>query len=159
MASEAGFPLPLEGGCRCGRIGLRVTQAPTFSFACHCTDCQTLSGSAFSLGLAVADRGVEVRGETHVWAKTAESGHTSRAHTCPDCTTWLFTRTESTPGVTVLRPSALQDHSWFRPIAQIYTRSAMPWALLPTQFSYATEFQDPQPLIDAFALGGIRPGT
>jgi len=40
----------IEGGCRCGHIRYRVTadKLPNV-YACHCRDCQTWSGSAFSL--------------------------------------------------------------------------------------------------------------
>jgi hypothetical protein len=42
-----------EGGCFCGTVRYRITADPLFGFACHCTDCQQLTASAFSLGLAV----------------------------------------------------------------------------------------------------------
>ena len=142
--------LPLHGACRCGKITYRVTQAPRFSFACHCTDCQSLSASAFSLALAVADTGFDLTGEPHIWAKKAESGHTASNFTCPDCTTWLFTRTDSAPGITIVRPSSLTDHRWFRPVAQIFTRSALPWALQAVPLSYETEFKDPAPIAKIF---------
>lgn len=41
-------------------------------------------------------------------------------------------------------------------VAQVFTRSALPRALR-VQFSYETEFKDPTPLEQAFAIGGIRP--
>jgi hypothetical protein len=31
--------------------------------------------------------------------------------------------------------------------------------LMPVQFSYATELESPEPLEQAFAIGGIRPGS
>ena len=46
----------LQGGCRCGRVRYQIDDEPKFSFACHCTDCQQLSASAFSLALTVFDR-------------------------------------------------------------------------------------------------------
>jgi hypothetical protein len=159
MDLHEGFPLPLDGACRCGRITYRMTQVPKFSFACHCTDCQVFSASAFSMALAVADAGFELTGEPHVWTKTGSSGKPSHNYTCPDCATWTHTRPESAPGLTIVRPSTLADHSWFRPVGQIFTRSALAWALMPVQFSYATEFESPEPLEQAFAIGGIRPGS
>ena len=116
-----------------------------------------MSASAFSLGLAVVDAGFAVQGEPRFWAKRADSGNTSRAFTCPNCATWLFTRTESAPGLTIVRPSALRDHRWFRPVAQIFTRSALPWALMPVAISYEAEFTDPEPLAKIFAAA-VRPG-
>ena len=43
----------LVGGCRCGHIHYEITEQPWFGFACHCTDCQQLTASAFSLGITV----------------------------------------------------------------------------------------------------------
>ena len=43
----------LEGGCQCGAIRYRVTGAPVTFYACHCTECQKQSASAFGLSLWV----------------------------------------------------------------------------------------------------------
>ena len=154
-----GFPLPLGGGCRCGRIRYRVTAEPRFLFACHCTDCQQMTASAFSLGMAVPAEGFVPEGELHCWEKRADSGGWSRAYRCPDCAVWTHTLTEKAPAFAIVRPITLDDHGWVRPVAQIFTRSALPWALMPVQFTYETEFKDTTPLEQAFALGGIRPGA
>ena len=159
MNTGGSFPLPLEGGCRCGRIRYRVTAAPLFTFACHCTDCQQLTSSAFSLGMAVPDTGFALRDGDGpgCWTKTGSSGKQSHQYTCPACAGWTHTRADSVPGIIIVRPMTLDDHAWVRPVAQIFTRSALPWALMPVQFSYETEFDDPTPLEQAFAIGGIRP--
>ena len=151
------FPLPLEGGCRCGRLRYRVTAAPRFIFACHCTDCQRMSASAFALGMVVEEAGFTIESAPHRWTKTGSSGKPSHQFTCPDCAGWTHTMPEAVPGMVILRPMTLDDRSWVRPITQIYTKSALPWALMPVQFSYAEEFDDPAPLTKAFAIGGIRP--
>ena len=150
------FPLPLQGQCRCGQLRYRVSQAPLFSYACHCTDCQQLTASAFSLGLAVPAGGFTTEGETHASEKTADSGGWSRRFTCPTCAVWTHTRTEHAPDIAIVRPGTLQDHGWFRPVAQLFTRSAYPWALMPLQLSYEAEFPDPAALRHAFAAA-IRP--
>ena len=40
--------LPQTGGCQCGALRYEVTQAPHMIYACHCTDCQRMTSSAFS---------------------------------------------------------------------------------------------------------------
>jgi len=52
--------LPREGGCRCGRVRVKVTAAPLITMACHCTGCQRMSASAFSLSAAIPTPGFEV---------------------------------------------------------------------------------------------------
>ena len=159
LGGHDAWPLPLHGACRCGRIRYQVATAPKFIFACHCTDCQQFTASAFSLGMAVDKTAFSVEGETHVWARTADSGKQSRKFTCPDCAGWTHTTTDSEPDLVVVRPITLAEHGWVRPIAQIFTGSALPWALLPTQFSFEKDFVDAAPLARAFAAGGIRPAT
>ena len=46
-----------EGGCRCGRVRLRVEAPPLITMACHCTGCQRMSASAFSLTVQYVLRG------------------------------------------------------------------------------------------------------
>ncbi len=37
----------LEGGCSCGAIRYKLTNTPLIVHACHCRDCQRVTGSAF----------------------------------------------------------------------------------------------------------------
>ena len=41
-----------EGGCRCGQVRIKMTAPPFLTMACHCTGCQRMTGSAFSLSAA-----------------------------------------------------------------------------------------------------------
>ena len=46
--------LPQTGGCLCGKIRYEISEAPRLVYTCHCTECQHLTSSAFSIALAVA---------------------------------------------------------------------------------------------------------
>jgi hypothetical protein len=149
----------LEGGCRCGAIRYGVTADPLTSFACHCTDCQHLSASAYSLALVVPKAAFGItKGEPQGWSKTGSSGKPSHQFTCPTCATWTHTKPESAAEYVIVRPMSLDEHAWFRPVAQIFTRSALPWASMPTLLSYESEFEDPAPLLAAYRAGGIGHG-
>lgn len=39
--------MKIDGGCHCGFITYEAQIDPEAVAICHCTDCQTLSGSAF----------------------------------------------------------------------------------------------------------------
>ena len=39
--------MKVDGGCHCGNIRYEAEVDPAKVVICHCTDCQTLSGSAF----------------------------------------------------------------------------------------------------------------
>lgn len=43
--------LPQAGGCPCEKIRSKITEQPGLVYACHCTDCQHITSSAFSLGV------------------------------------------------------------------------------------------------------------
>ena len=40
--------MKVEGACHCGFISVEAEIDPKKVSICHCTDCQTISGSAFS---------------------------------------------------------------------------------------------------------------
>ncbi|MBH9537895.1 GFA family protein [Novosphingopyxis sp. YJ-S2-01] len=150
----------LKGGCRCGEIRYVARSAPLFSFACHCTDCQQLTSGAFSLGLTVPRDSFEVtKGEPRIWTKIADSGKPSHQYSCPNCAGWTHTLAEGSSEIIILRPTTLDNHKWVRPVGEIFTRSALPWATLATALSYETEFDDTQPLIDAFQAADLVPGS
>ena len=52
--------LPIEGGCRCGRVRFRLTERPWLEAACHCRGCQRMTASAFSTTLVMPDGGFAV---------------------------------------------------------------------------------------------------
>jgi hypothetical protein len=41
------------GGCACGAARYRLTAAPLIVHACHCRDCQRLTGGAFALNMGL----------------------------------------------------------------------------------------------------------
>ncbi len=42
-----------KGGCQCGVISYELLGPPITLYRCHCTDCQTASGSAFGMSMWV----------------------------------------------------------------------------------------------------------
>ena len=100
----------LIGGCRCGHIRYEITEQPWFGFACHCTDCQQLTASAFSLGITVPESGFRlVQNRPQQWTKIGSSGRPSHQFTCPNCSGWTHTKPEVLAGGLVLRPMTLDD--------------------------------------------------
>lgn len=148
---------PLTGGCRCGKIRYAISKAPLFVMACHCTDCQEMTASAFSLGMPVAEEGFAIEGDPWAITKTADSGKESRAFRCRDCATWTHSIADGSPGVVIVRPTTLDDPDWIEPVAQIYLRSALPWAKLDVPHGYDKAFDDPSDIVATFAARGIRP--
>ena len=75
---------PQAGGCLRGQIRYEITEAPLLVDTCHCTDCQHLTSSAFSIALAVAGFRL-TGGEPRPLEAIAESGHVKVRWLCPTC--------------------------------------------------------------------------
>ena len=83
--------LPREGGCRCGQVRIKISAPPLVTMACHCTGCQKMSSSAFSLSAAVPSEGFAVtKGEPVIGGLHGATRH----YFCPHCMSWMFTRPE-----------------------------------------------------------------
>ena len=157
MAEAKDWKLPWDGGCRCGEVRIRVTAAPLLTGACHCTGCQRMTASAYSLTLTLPADGFEVTaGEPVIGGLHGPDAH--HFH-CPRCKSWLFTRAEGFDWFVNLRPSALDDHGWFEPFVELWTSEMLPWAKTPARHSYETfpPMEQWETLMQAFAAEGVRP--
>ncbi len=83
--------MKVTGRCHCGQISFEAEIDPAQVRVCHCTDCQTLTGTAFRTNVAsLPGTFVLKSGTPKIYIKTAESGN-QRAHGfCPDCGTPLY---------------------------------------------------------------------
>ena len=125
--------LPWEGGCRCGQVRLRVSAPPIITMACHCTGCQRMSASAFSLSAAIPSEGFAVvQGEPVIGGLHGASRH----YFCPHCMSWMFTRPEGIDAFVNLRATMLDDARWFTPFIETWTSEKLPWASTPAVHSY-----------------------
>ena len=153
-----GWDLPWEGRCRCDAVRIRVTKPPLLAGACHCSGCQKMSASAYSLTLSLPADGFEVVAGEPV--EGGLGGPVSHHFHCPACKTWLFTRAEGFDWFVNLRPSALDEHGWFEPFVELWTREKLPWAQTGAPHGYETtpEMAEFEGLMKAYAAKGARPG-
>ena len=122
--------LPMTGGCACGKLRYRITAQPFMVTACHCTTCQNRTGSAFSMNMMVPRDGFEVaQGAVLTRTMATASGNLSVHNYCEACLVRTHSEPGANPAVTFVRPGTLDDTKELAPIAQIWTRSAQPWAL------------------------------
>jgi hypothetical protein len=143
---------PVEGGCACGAVRYRLTAAPLCVYTCHCSDCQTLTTSVFSLnGIVRADTLEIVRGELKSWIRTADSGNRIPQHVCAACGVRIYTEAPQATGTRTLRLGSLDDTSWLRPAAAIWMKSAQPWVLMPDEvLLYEAGADDFRPIVQAW---------
>ncbi len=123
---------PLEGGCICGTLRYRVSDLPLSVLACHCGNCKRRSGAAYSLSMMTLRKDFEqTSGETITCEVAGGSGSMHRQHYCPNCLTRTHSEMLAYPEIVTVRPGTLDDPRAVTPIAQIWTKLALSYALLP----------------------------
>lgn len=122
----------LYGGCLCGAVRYRLTeQFRMRPYACHCTDCQSRTGSAFSEHMLVGEGDIHIEGETDIGRFTQPSGALSRIIGCPVCKTRIYAANDERPGMASLRCGTLDRSAEIVPAAHIWVRSKQPWIVVP----------------------------
>jgi hypothetical protein len=124
----------LEGGCACGAIRYRLTNTPMIVHACHCRDCQKLTGSAFVINLWIERAFVDASGDEPIAfaVPPGPSGTLHEVFACAKCGTRLWSKYHSAPGDSVLlRAGTLDEPGAITPDVHIFTRSKVPWLELP----------------------------
>lgn len=123
----------IEGRCACGGVHFRLTKAPIFVEACHCHDCQRLSGAPFSLRGWIEEDAVELTAgipTSHTLPSGSGADHDLIA--CAECGSPLWSWYHNMPeGVVAVHAGTLADLAVMTPQAHIFTRSKQPWLELP----------------------------
>lgn len=123
--------MKVDGICHCGHITYEAEIDPDDVFLCHCTDCQTLTGSAFRLVVRVDEADYkQLTGEVKTYIKTAESGNLRAQTFCPECGTAIYaTDAGDTDGPRFfgLRIATARQRDFLPPKRHFWHRSAQPW--------------------------------
>ena len=122
-----------EGGCACGAVRYRLSEEPLIVHACHCRDCQRLTGAPFVLNLWIERKFVLPSGaEPQIAQLKAGSGTGHDVAFCGTCSTALWSRYHAPPGDTLfVRGVTLDEPDAYAPDVHIFTRSKLPWLVLP----------------------------
>ena len=62
--------MKVDGACACGAIRIEAEADPEKTQICHCTDCQTATGTAFRISLPVSGATVKISGKPATYVKT-----------------------------------------------------------------------------------------
>jgi hypothetical protein len=140
-----------EGGCSCGAVRYRLTSEPMFVHCCHCLNCQRQTGSAFVINLLIEADRVEVAGEPRAVGVPRDDGSAQRIYRCPTCQVAVFSE-YGHPRVWFVRAGTLDDPSTVAPDVHIYTRSKLPWVVLPESVPAVDVYYDRHELWPAASL-------
>ena len=122
---------PLTGSCLCGAIRYTVDVPITELRACHCTHCQKASGAAGSVNAVVPRAALKItQGTAKRYDAKADSGRTLYRYFCGDCGSPIYSQRATAPETAVLRAGTLDSAGDMKITANIWTRSARPWATI-----------------------------
>lgn len=121
----------LTGGCLCEAVRYSAQGRIDRAYACHCSECQTRSGSAFALLLPVPAAGLQVTGELLVAPQEEANGVIAQLHMCALCYTRIHTLNPLWTGLAILRAGTLDNSAAVSPAFHIWTGSKQQWFTLP----------------------------
>ena len=121
------------GRCACGEVRYRLTSPPMFVHACHCSECQRLSGGAFAVNAMIeADRVETLAGEPEPVPVTGTSGKPQAIFRCPRCHVALWSHYPGAgPKIRFVRVGTLDEPARLPPDIHIFTSTKLPWLALP----------------------------
>lgn len=119
--------LPLHlGGCLCGGVRYRITQAIGFAEHCHCTMCRKAHGAAFSSNAVVDAAHFELT-QGAALVSEYESSAGRRKCFCSRCGSQLFIRRLNRPEVVVVTLGSMDDAPDAKPLRHVFVGSKAPW--------------------------------
>ena len=116
------------GGCRCGDVRYKLLNPPLFVHACHCTDCQKKSGSAFGITTIILECDIElVQGKL----STKQIAAHLMAFICEFCKQVIYKTATNHPETALLNSQTLDDLRDLEIHAHIWTVDKHTWLELP----------------------------
>src|SRR5262252_5484191 len=65
---ERSMQIPLIGGCQCGKLRYELSEMPRLVYCCHCTTCQKITASAFSISVVVIEEAFHLTAGHPTWS-------------------------------------------------------------------------------------------
>ena len=146
----------LTGGCLCGAVrsvlrdGFRLGP-----YACHCTDCQSRTGTAFSEHMLFSISDFEVTGELDTGQFAQPSGAKSQIFGCVVCKTRIHAVNDQRGGFGSLRCGTLNNSSELNLKLHVWVRSKQPWLALPDDAVVMDE--QPKSTAEWIKFAGLAP--
>jgi len=119
----------ISGSCLCGAVRFTIGAPVTELRACHCKDCQKVSGSFGTVNAIVPAEAFKItKGTPRRYEKTADSGRVLYRHFCGDCGAPIYSFRAATPERVVVRAGAFDGAGPMKITGNIWTKSAREWA-------------------------------
>jgi hypothetical protein len=128
-AKNGEHAMKIDGSCHCGAITYEAEVDPERVQVCHCSDCQTLSGSAFRTVVPAIDGSFRLlSGTPTTYVKTAASGNRRAQVFCPRCGAPIFSGpADGAAGALGIRVGTIRQRDRLPPRRQQWCVSARDW--------------------------------
>ncbi|WP_276206561.1 GFA family protein [Halomonas campaniensis] len=101
--------------------------------ACHCTGCQQMTSSAFSLSSLFSSAAFSITsGEPVIGGLHGNTRH----FFCGHCMSWLFTRPEGMDDLVNVRSTLLENSRTYKPFIETYTDEKLEWTMTGAEHSF-----------------------
>src|ERR1700716_320218 len=120
----------VTGASHCGFITIEGEADPDKVSICHCTDCQTGTGSAFRVSVPIPRNSFTMTGQPPSYGKTRGEGGKPRVQAfCPKCGSPIYSTTpgEGQQASYMVRVGILRERDQLAPKKQSWFRSARSW--------------------------------
>lgn len=119
----------ITGECHCGEIAYEAELDPMRVFICHCTDCQSLSASAFrTIASIEGDDFRLTKGKPREYVKVGDSGNRRIQAFCPTCGSALYaTDVGENPKAYNIRVGTAHLRRELVPQFECWFKSSLPW--------------------------------
>lgn len=122
------------------------------AYACHCTDCQTRTGAAFSEHMLFAKQDLDIKGDLDSGSYEQPNGALSTIWGCARCKVRIFAENDERPGFASLRCGTLDRSHEIEPAAHLWVNSKQAWVTLPD--GVPAHAEQPQTQAEWIALVG-----
>ena len=137
-----------EGGCACGELRYRLKIRPMWVGACHCRNCQRLTGGAFAMNAIIEKDAVElISGTPALFELKGGSGQQHDVYFCKNCGTHIWNEYHGFPGIAwFVRVGTLDDPNLLKPDVHVFTRWKHHSTSLPDDIPAFDELYDREKL-------------
>ena len=121
--------LKISGGCHCGKLTYEARINTDNVIICHCTDCQSLSGSAYRcVAFSEKDAFTFLTGKPKIYVKTGDSGNKREQTFCSNCGSPIYsTSVGNGPKQYGIRLGTVNQRDQITPKKQKWYRSSQNW--------------------------------
>lgn len=119
--------LPLIGSCVRNAVQFQINAEPLFTHACHCLNCQKITGSAFAMSSFVVDDDLELLACDPISIEQPTKSGSRKVFLCPLCQTVVWAESSDHASIRIIRAGVFLSKQDIQPQAHIWAQRKQGW--------------------------------